>query len=98
MRITSPGYLIGISWHNHPTMTTSTLKRTILLRMEGCPYCRNAEEALDKANIKYEKLEVPRNDRSIVEQLSGQSTVPILVEVIGSTNQDDDIIEYVKQK
>ena len=71
-------------------------KKFILLRLEGCPYCKKAEEALDKKGIKYEKLEVG-DDRSIVEKLSGQSTVPVLVEVIGSKSQDDDIIEWVKE-
>ena len=71
-------------------------KKRILLRIEGCPYCANAEEALKKAGIAFEKLEVDKRDRSIVEKLSGQPTVPILVEVIGSENQDDDIVEYIR--
>ena len=72
------------------------LKRRILFRLEGCPYCRNAEEALDAAMVEYEKYEIDPGDRSIVKLLSGQSTVPILVEVVGCNNQDDDIIEYLK--
>ena len=73
------------------------MKRRLLLRIEGCPYCRNAEEALNKAGVSYEKLEVDRNDRSIVVALSGQPTVPILVEVVGSENQDDDVIAYIPE-
>ena len=72
-------------------------KRRLLLRIEGCPYCRNAEEALTKAGVAYEKLEVNKNDRSIVVALSGQPTVPVLVEVIGSENQDDDIIAAIPE-
>ena len=72
-------------------------KRLLLFRLEGCPYCKKAEEELKKHNVKYEKIEVG-SDRSVVELLSGQPTVPILVEVIGSDNQDDDIIEYLQEK
>jgi glutaredoxin len=72
------------------------MKRRLLLRIEGCPFCIRAEEALDAANIVYEKIEVDRRDRSIVQILSGQPTVPVLVEVIGCDNQDDDIIAYIE--
>ena len=69
-------------------------EKLILFRLEGCPYCAKAEAELDKRKVKYEKVEVG-SDRSMVEFLSGQPTVPILVKVIGSKNQDDDIIEYL---
>ena len=72
-------------------------KELVLLRLEGCPYCKRAEEALDKKGIKYRKLEIDRNDRTIVQQLSGQPTIPVLVEVIGSKSQDDDIIEWLEE-
>lgn len=71
-------------------------KELILFRKEGCPYCRRAEEELDKKEIKYRKVEVD-SDRSVVQLLSVQPTVPILVEVIGSKSQDDDIIEYLNE-
>jgi hypothetical protein len=34
----------------------------------------------------------------MVEALSGQPTVPILVEVIGSKDQDDDIVKWLEEK
>ena len=70
-------------------------KKTILIQIPSCPYCKNARDALDKKGISYEILNVTPSDRSIVQALSGQPSVPILVEVIGSVNQDDDIIEYI---
>jgi len=70
-------------------------KRRILLRIEGCPYCIRAEQALDQAGINYEKLEINPSDRSMVIALSGQRTVPVLVDVIGCENQDDDIIANI---
>tara|TARA_Y100000310_G_scaffold340549_1_gene436683 strand:- start:1068 stop:1295 length:228 start_codon:yes stop_codon:yes gene_type:complete len=72
-------------------------EKLILFRKEGCPYCKRAEEVLGKNKVKYEKVEVG-SDRSVVELLSGQPTVPILVKVIGSKSQDDDIIDYISKK
>ncbi len=71
-------------------------KEFVLFRLEDCPYCRRAEAELDRRNIMYRRVEVGR-DRSVVQLLSGQPTVPILVEVIGSKNQDDDIIRYLEE-
>jgi len=70
-------------------------KRRLLLRIEGCPYCIRAEKALDEAGITYEKLNINPADRSMVIALSGQRTVPVLVDVIGCENQDDDIIAHI---
>ena len=72
-------------------------KELILLRLEGCPYCKRAEAELDKRKIKYRKIDINPGDRTIVKQLSGQPTVPILLEVIGSKSQDDDIVEYLEE-
>jgi hypothetical protein len=52
---------------------------------------------LDDAKVKYEKIDINPSDRSILKLLSGQASVPILVEVIGCENQDDDIVEYIKE-
>jgi glutaredoxin len=72
-------------------------KRRLLFRLEGCPYCRRAEEALDKAGVRYEKIDINPEDRSVVQLLSGQKTVPILVDVIGSSSQDDDIVAAIPE-
>jgi len=72
-------------------------KRRLLLRIVGCPFCRRAEEALDAAGISYEKKDINPSDRSVVQLLSGQPTVPVLVEVIGCKDQDDDIIAYIQE-
>ncbi len=72
-------------------------KRRILFRLEGCPYCVRAEAALDKAKVAYEKVSINSSDRSVVTLLSGQPSVPVMVEVIGCDSQDDDIIEYIEE-
>lgn len=71
------------------------MKRRILLRIAGCPYCMRAERALDEAGIVYEKMDINPSDRSMVTALSGQPTVPVLVDVIGCDGQDDDIIAAI---
>ncbi len=70
-------------------------KRRLLLRIEGCPFCVRAEQALDEAGIVYEKLDINPADRALVMTLSGQRTVPVLVEVVGCEGQDDDIIAHI---
>ena len=72
-------------------------KRRILFRIASCPYCKNAEQALDKAWVKYEKYDINPSDRSVVQLLSGQLSVPILVDVIGCDDQDDDIIASIPE-
>lgn len=72
-------------------------KRRLLFRIASCPYCRKAEAALDQAGVKYEKVDINPADRSLVQMLSGQPTVPILVEVIGCESQDDDIIAAIPE-
>jgi len=73
-------------------------KDLVLFRLEGCPYCKRAEDALRKKGIKYRKIEVmpEKSKREILKKVSGQDSVPVLVEVIGAKNQDDDIIEWLK--
>jgi glutaredoxin len=70
--------------------------RRLLFRLATCPYCQKAEAALDKAKIAYEKIDIDPSDRRVVELLSGQRSVPVLVEVIGCKDQDDDIIAWIE--
>ena len=73
-------------------------KRLVMFVLEGCPYCKKAEEALDAKGVKYEEIEVPPNkaDRTLLKQISGQDSVPVLLDVIGSKDQDDDILEWLE--
>ncbi|MBS3151472.1 glutaredoxin [Candidatus Woesearchaeota archaeon] len=75
-------------------------KNLVLFRLEGCPYCKRAEDELKKKGIKYRKIEVmpEKSKREILKKVSGQDSVPVLVEVIGAKNQDDDIIEWLKSE
>lgn len=75
-------------------------KNLVLFRLEGCPYCKKAEDALKKKGIKYRKIEVmpEKSKRETLIKVSGQDSVPVLVEVIGAKNQDDDIIEWLENQ
>jgi glutaredoxin 3 len=74
-------------------------KQLILFRLEGCPYCKKAEAALEEKNIEVRKIEVPgpHEERTALKEISGQASVPVLVEVIGSKDQDDDIIAWINE-
>tara|TARA_Y100000034_G_C6607679_1_gene264547 strand:+ start:330 stop:563 length:234 start_codon:yes stop_codon:yes gene_type:complete len=73
-------------------------KELFLFRLEDCPYCKKAEEALDQKGINYKKIEVPapKEERTLLKEISGQDSVPVLIEVIGSKSQDDDILEWLE--
>lgn len=73
------------------------MKNLVLFRLEGCPYCKNAENALKAKGLKYRKIEVPssKSERKMLKEISGQDSVPVLLDVIGAKNQDDDILEWL---
>ena len=74
-------------------------KNLILFRLEGCPYCKKAEQALAEKGIEVKKIEVPgpKEERTLLKEISGQASVPVLIEVIGSKDQDDDILAWINE-
>lgn len=70
-------------------------KRRLLFQIPTCPYCQRAIKELDAAGVQYEKVDVDPHDRSMVQLLSGQQSVPVMVEVTGCAEQDDDIVEEI---
>jgi glutaredoxin len=52
----------------------------ILYVKEGCPWCEDAESALHKLGVKYERREVRSNPSYFNEmkEISGQSKAPVL--------------------
>jgi glutaredoxin len=75
-------------------------KKLVMFVLEGCPYCKKAKEALEAKGMKYKEIEVPSNkpDRELLKQISGQDSVPVLLDVIGAKDQDDDIIEWLEKE
>jgi glutaredoxin len=71
-----------------------------LYQFESCPYCKMVRERLSQLQITYININVPRDkmQRDEVERISGQRTVPVLVD--GETVIDDEekILPYLDQK
>ncbi len=71
-----------------------------LYNLEGCPYCRMVIEKLDALGLSYEKIEVPgpRGARKEVFEVSGQYTVPVLVDGDLIFDDEETILPYLQQK
>lgn len=53
-----------------------------LFQLEKCPWCAAARQGLANVNVEYQIVNVPREreKRHMVEALSGQRLVPVLVD------------------
>jgi len=73
-----------------------------LYELEGCPYCAKVKTKLAELEVEYESVMVPRShsERTEVEELSGQTGVPVLVDEangIEGMSESDDIVEYLEE-
>ncbi len=70
-----------------------------LFNIDGCGYCGLVREALSKLNLEYEKIDVPwaHHSRKEVYDVSGQYTVPVLVDGDVILSDEYEIIDYLKQ-
>jgi len=71
-----------------------------LYELPGCPYCAKVKDKLAELELEYESIEVPRShsERTEVEEVSGQTGVPVLVDPdndIGGMPESDDIVAYL---
>ena len=70
-----------------------------LYNIDGCGYCSMVRNVLEQLNVDYDKIDVPwsHSQRTEVFKVSGQYTVPVLVD--GETVLDDEyqIIDYLKR-
>jgi len=70
-----------------------------LYNLDGCGYCRMVRDVLAQMSLEYEKVDVPwpHQQRKEVYEISGQTTVPVLVD--GDTILDDEyeIIDYLRK-
>lgn len=69
--------------------------------LPGCPYCRRVRNKLDELDLAYETHEVPRShsERTEVEELTGQTGVPVLVDEdhgVDGMAESADIVEYLE--
>lgn len=69
-----------------------------LYNIDGCGYCAMVRDVLHKLKIKYEKIDVPwdYDQRGEVLEISGQYTVPVLVDGDVVLSDEFQIIEYLK--
>jgi glutaredoxin 3 len=70
-----------------------------LYNLDGCGYCAMVREVLAEMNLEYEKVEVPwpHQQRKEVYEVSGQTTVPVLVDGKIILDDEYEIIDYLKK-
>jgi glutathione S-transferase len=73
-----------------------------LYELEGCPYCAKVVNKLEELNLDYESHMVPssHSQRTEVEEVSGQTGVPVLVDEehgVKGMPESDDIVEYLEE-
>ena len=73
-----------------------------LYKLPGCPYCAKVENKLDELDVEYVEHEVPsaHSERTEVEELSGQTGVPVIVDEehdVDAMPESDDIVTYLEE-
>lgn len=73
-----------------------------LYTLTGCPYCAKAERKLDELGLEYERHTVTpfRHRRTEVKEVSGQSSVPVLVDPendVAGMAESSDIVAYLER-
>ncbi|MFC7047106.1 glutathione S-transferase N-terminal domain-containing protein [Halobacteriaceae archaeon GCM10025711] len=72
-----------------------------LYDLPGCPFCATVRAKLDELGLEYVRHEVPRSRaaRTEVEQVSGQTGVPVLVDHdhgVEGMPESSDIVRYLE--
>jgi glutaredoxin 3 len=70
-----------------------------LYNLDGCGYCAMVRDVLAQMNLEYEKVEVPwpHQQRKEVYEISGQTSVPVLVDGDVTLADEYEIIDYLKK-
>ena len=70
-----------------------------LYNIDGCGYCAMVREVLTQMSLDYEKIDVPwpHHQRQEVHEISGQTTVPVLVDGETILSDEYEIIDYLKK-
>jgi glutaredoxin 3 len=73
------------------------------LRLYGaswCGYCRRVVDKLEELGLEYDYVEVPvfHSQRTEVRAISGQSSVPVLVDGATVLDDDDVIVPYLEER
>ncbi len=70
-----------------------------LYQFEACPFCSKVRQKFTKLGVDFIARSVDPNDRTRVENVSGQTGVPVLVDPNTDTvmPESDDIVEYLEE-
>ena len=70
-----------------------------LYNIHGCGYCAMVRDAMAQMGLEYEKVDVPWShpERKEVYEVSGQTTVPVLVDGDTVLADEYEIIDYLKK-
>lgn len=72
----------------------------VLYQAEWCPYCATVRRKLGDLQLAYKIVNVPRSHaaRAVVREVSGQSSIPVMVDGdVVIADDDDEIIAYVER-
>lgn len=74
-----------------------------LYELDGCPYCAKVVDKLNELDLDYESHKVPSShaERDEVEEVSGQTGVPVLVDPdngVEGMPESDDIVAYLDEE
>jgi glutathione S-transferase len=72
----------------------------VLYQAEWCPYCVRVRAKLTDLLLDYKIVNVPRphSERTIVQEVSGQTSIPVMVDGDVILTDDDDIVPYLEKK
>lgn len=78
------------------------MSNLVLYELEGCPYCAKVRNKLAELDLEYESETVPRShaERTEVEEVSGQTGVPVIVDEehgVEAMAESDDIVAYLEE-
>lgn len=70
-----------------------------LYQFEQCPFCGKVRQKLTDLGIDFIARQVDPDDRSRVKEVSGQESVPVLVDPNRDVTmpESDDIVEYLEE-
>ncbi len=72
----------------------------VLYQAEWCPYCARVRKKLTDLLVDYRTVNVPHahGERNEVQEASGQTSIPVLVDGDVVLDDDDTIIPYLEKK
>ncbi len=70
-----------------------------LYQFEGCPFCGKVRQKMTELGLDFIARQVDPNDRTRVEEVSGQEGVPVLKDPNTDTvmPESDDIVDYLEE-